>query len=98
MDGSQRDARGGVGVHLRVLTWNVHGCVGRDRVCDPHRVADVLEAAQPDIAALQEIDTRVARSLALDPFSYFAERFGWTAVPARTITTKDGHYGHILMS
>lgn len=83
---------------IRVLSWNVHGCVGRDRVCDPHRVAEVLEAARPDIAALQEIDARVARSLSLDPFAYFADRFGWAAVPARTITTKDGHYGHILMS
>jgi len=26
------------GSTVRVLTWNVHGCVGRDRVCDPDRV------------------------------------------------------------
>ena len=36
---------------LRFLTWNVHGCVGRDGVCDLDRVAAVLEAAQPDISA-----------------------------------------------
>jgi endonuclease/exonuclease/phosphatase family metal-dependent hydrolase len=83
---------------LRVLTWNVHGCVGRDRVCDPHRVAEVLAAARPDIAALQEIDARLARSLSLDPFTYFAERFSWASVAARTLATRDGHYGHILMS
>jgi endonuclease/exonuclease/phosphatase family metal-dependent hydrolase len=82
---------------LRVLTWNVHGCVGRDGVCDPQRVAHVLEAVQPDISALQEIDNRT-RALALDPFSYFGELFGWTTVSARTLTAKDGHYGHIVMS
>jgi endonuclease/exonuclease/phosphatase family metal-dependent hydrolase len=85
------------GSTLRVLTWNVHGCVGRDRVCDPDRVAAVLEAAQPDISALQEIDARI-RALALDPFSYFADLFSWTAVSARTLTAQDGHYGHIVMS
>jgi endonuclease/exonuclease/phosphatase family metal-dependent hydrolase len=82
---------------IRVLTWNVHGCIGRDGVCDPARVAGVLEAAQPDISALQEIDART-RALAQDPFSYFAELFDWTAVSARTLTAKDGHYGHIVMS
>jgi endonuclease/exonuclease/phosphatase family metal-dependent hydrolase len=82
---------------LRVLTWNVHGCVGRDGVCDPARVARVLEAAQPDICALQEIDART-RAEALDPFSYFGELFGWTTVSARTLTARDGEYGHIVMS
>ena len=43
------------GSTVRVLTWNVHGCVGRDGMHDPDRVARVLEAAQPDISALQEI-------------------------------------------
>lgn len=85
------------GSSIRVMTWNVHGCVGRDGVCDPDRVAHVLEAAQPDICALQEIDTRT-RALARNPFSYFADLFGWTAVAARTLEAKDGHYGHIVMS
>ena len=82
---------------LRVLTWNVHGCVGRDGVCDPDRVARVLEAARPDVSALQEIDSRT-RAAAQDPFSYFGELFGWTTLTARTIAAKDGHYGHIVMS
>jgi len=82
---------------IRVLTWNVHGCVGRDGVRDPNRVARVLEAAQPDISALQEIDGRT-RAAADDPFSYFGELFGWTTVSARTLTAKDGHYGHIVLT
>lgn len=82
---------------LRVLTWNVHGCVGRDGVCDPDRVARVLEAVQPDISALQEIDNRTKRA-AQDPFSYFGSLFGWTTVAARTLSARDGHYGHIVLS
>jgi len=84
-------------LQVRFLTWNVHGCVGRDRVRDPDRVAHVLEAAQPDISALQEIDNRTT-SAARDPFSYFGELFGWTSVAARTLAARDGHYGHIVLS
>jgi endonuclease/exonuclease/phosphatase family metal-dependent hydrolase len=82
---------------LRFLTWNVHGCVGRDGVCDPDRVASVLEAAKPDVSALQEIDNRSTR-VARDTFSYFGSLSGWTAVAARTLTARDGHYGHIVLS
>jgi endonuclease/exonuclease/phosphatase family metal-dependent hydrolase len=82
---------------LRFLTWNVHGCVGRDGVCDPDRIARVLEAAQPDVTALQEIDSRTT-SAAQDPFSYFGTLFGWTTVAARTLAARDGHYGHIVLS
>lgn len=82
---------------IRFLTWNVHGCVGRDGICDPDRVARVLEAAQPDISALQEIDNRTTTA-ACDPFSYFGTLFGWTTVAARTLAARDGHYGHIVLS
>jgi endonuclease/exonuclease/phosphatase family metal-dependent hydrolase len=82
---------------IRFLTWNVHGCVGRDGVCDPDRVARVLEAAQPDISALQEIDNRTTKA-ARDPFSYFGQMFGWTSVATRTLAARDGHYGHIVLS
>ena len=82
---------------LRFPTWNVHGCVGRDGVCDLDRVAAVLEAAQPDISALQEIDNRTTQ-VAHDPFSYFGTLFGWTTVAARTLAARDGHYGHIVLS
>ena len=40
----------------RILTYNVHSCVGSDRRLDVGRVADVIAAEAPDIVALQEID------------------------------------------
>jgi endonuclease/exonuclease/phosphatase family metal-dependent hydrolase len=39
---------------LRVATYNVHGCVGRDGRHDPHRVAAVIEELNADVVALQE--------------------------------------------
>jgi endonuclease/exonuclease/phosphatase family metal-dependent hydrolase len=43
---------------LRVLSWNVHGCVGGDGRFDPERVARVIERHRPDVALLQERSTR----------------------------------------
>ena len=39
---------------LRVATYNVHGCVGRDGRHDPARVASVITELDVDMAALQE--------------------------------------------
>ncbi len=41
---------------LRVVSWNVHKCVGGlDRRYDPGRVAAVLASASPDVVMLQEV-------------------------------------------
>jgi endonuclease/exonuclease/phosphatase family metal-dependent hydrolase len=42
-------------VRLRAVSWNIHGCVGRDRRFDPLRVAHVLQLLRPDVALLQEV-------------------------------------------
>ena len=39
---------------LRIATYNVHACVGRDGRHDPDRVAAVIEELNADVVALQE--------------------------------------------
>ncbi len=39
---------------LRVATYNVHACVGRDRRHDPDRIAAVIGELDADVVALQE--------------------------------------------
>ncbi len=43
---------------LRLMTWNIHGCVGADRNRDPARIVAGLASVEPDILALQEVDVR----------------------------------------
>jgi endonuclease/exonuclease/phosphatase family metal-dependent hydrolase len=38
------------------MTYNVHGFIGTDGVADPERVASVIEAAEADLVALQEVE------------------------------------------
>lgn len=51
---------------LRLMTWNVHRCVGTDRKLDVARVAEVIAACRPDIVALQELDVGRARTGGVD--------------------------------
>jgi endonuclease/exonuclease/phosphatase family metal-dependent hydrolase len=42
---------------FRVLSYNVHSCVGMDGILSVDRIARVIEKAGPDIVALQELDS-----------------------------------------
>src|SRR3954454_19768884 len=46
----------------RIVTYNVHRCVGNDRRLDVGRIVEVLAALEPDIVALQELDVRRQRT------------------------------------
>lgn len=47
---------------VRLMTYNVHRCVGLDGRHAPERVAEVIAACDPDIVALQECDVERART------------------------------------
>lgn len=58
---------------LRLMTYNVHRCVGADRKLDVERVAEVIAAERPDVVALQELDVRRARTRGVDQAHRLAE-------------------------
>lgn len=60
----------------RLVTWNVHRCVGRDGVCSPARIARILASLQPDIVALQELDVRRMRTGGVDQAEAIARELG----------------------
>ncbi|HVJ44759.1 MAG TPA: endonuclease/exonuclease/phosphatase family protein [Luteolibacter sp.] len=47
---------------LRVMTYNIHSCVGIDGKLRPERIARVINRLQPDIIAVQEVDAHRLRS------------------------------------
>jgi endonuclease/exonuclease/phosphatase family metal-dependent hydrolase len=61
---------------VRILTYNVHRCVGTDRRLDVGRVAEVIAAQTPDIVALQELDVGRARTGGVDQAHQIALRLG----------------------
>lgn len=80
---------------LRVATWNVHGCVGRDGVRDVLRTARAVRGLGADIVALQELDSRYGGE---DVFDMLSAAVGPHAVGARTLRGPEGDYGHLLAS
>ncbi len=82
---------------VRILTWNIHKGVGLDGIYDLERIVGLVRRHEPDIVALQEVDSRRAPD-GDSPFSYLRQAFGEHCVEARAITAPDGDYGHVVIS
>jgi endonuclease/exonuclease/phosphatase family metal-dependent hydrolase len=83
---------------VRLMTWNIHGAFGRNPRFDLERVIALVRKWQPDMIALQEVDSRRRLPNGGDPFHLLQEALGKHGISARSITTADGHYGQMLIS
>ncbi len=80
------------------MTWNIHGTFGRNRRFDLARVVDTIAGVAPDIAALQEVDSRGLKSGGDDPFAVLQGAVGQHGIGAKSIVRADGSYGQTLIS
>jgi len=81
---------------MKLATWNVHRCIGRDGEKSPERCAAVLQEIDADVIALQELESRPGHEL--DVLAYLARETGARAIAGSTIIEKDGHYGNALLT
>jgi endonuclease/exonuclease/phosphatase family metal-dependent hydrolase len=58
----------------RIMTYNVHSCVGVDGKLDVGRIAAVIAQSKPDIVALQELDVGRLRTGGVDQVHAIASR------------------------
>ena len=47
---------------LTLMSYNIHNGVGIDNVTDYNRIGQMIKSHQPDIVAIQEIDSMTTRS------------------------------------
>jgi endonuclease/exonuclease/phosphatase family metal-dependent hydrolase len=73
---------------IKVVTYNIHGCIGVDRRYDPARIAAVLREIDADIACLQEVRARRANRFHENQAAYLAEATG------RRMVLGAGEHGH----
>lgn len=83
---------------IRFMTWNIHGAVGLNPRFDVQAVVKLIKTWNPDIVALQEVDSRGHAGPADDPFALLQAALGQHGINAHSITTIDGHYGQMLVS
>ncbi len=86
------------GRSIRILTYNVHSCIGTDRKIDPGRVAAVIKEARVDIVALQEIDVRRHRTGGVDQAGMIASLLKMEAHFNPALTPADEQYGDALIT
>src|SRR5579863_10680298 len=82
----------------RIVTYNVHRCVGADSRLDVGRVADVIAALEPDIVALQELDVGRARTGGVDQAHQLAQRLGMAFHFNAALRVEEELYGDAILT
>jgi endonuclease/exonuclease/phosphatase family metal-dependent hydrolase len=83
---------------MRIMTYNVHGCVGVDKKLDVGRIAAVIAQSKPDVVALQELDVGRARSGGEDQAHAIASRLGMTFHFNPAINLAEERYGDAILT
>jgi endonuclease/exonuclease/phosphatase family metal-dependent hydrolase len=84
------------GWHMKLATWNIHRCIGRDGEKSPARCAAVLQEIDADVVALQEVESRPGHEL--DVLAYLARTTGARAIAGSTMIEQDAHYGNAVLT
>lgn len=80
-------------VQVKIMCYNVQHCVGMDTVLDYDRTANVIIAQQPDIVALQELDSMTKRSKFHNQLGELASRTSYHDIFGKAIEFDSGTYG-----
>src|SRR5512133_1591941 len=65
---------------LRIITYNIHRCIGGDQKVSTERISNVISSHQPDIVALQEVDYGQTRPAWYDQAAIIAEHLNFQEV------------------
>jgi endonuclease/exonuclease/phosphatase family metal-dependent hydrolase len=86
------------GSQLRILTYNVHRCLGRDRRLSVDRVSDVISEQEPDVVALQELDVNRARTGFVDQVARIAGALAMNWFYAAALEQNGEQFGNGILS
>jgi endonuclease/exonuclease/phosphatase family metal-dependent hydrolase len=85
-------------VAVRIMTYNVHRCLGLDRKLSPQRVAEVIASCHPDIVALQELDVGRLRSGRVDQAETIARELGMELHFFPAVRILEEQFGDAILS
>ncbi len=83
---------------LRVATYNVHGCVGTDKIRSERRIADVIRSLDLDVVGLQELDLNRTRSARANQLSLITAALGWSGHFFPAFKREEEEYGDAIIS
>ena len=85
-------------VTLRVMTYNVHSCIGQSGHPLPDRIAEVISSYMPDIVALQELDSGLKRTGFVDQAQELARLLKMQFQFHPSLYLEEGFYGNAILS
>jgi endonuclease/exonuclease/phosphatase family metal-dependent hydrolase/Icc-related predicted phosphoesterase len=83
---------------VRVMSYNIRNAKGMDNIVDYQRIADVINNLNPDIVALQELDSVTNRSQGVDVLAQLANHTAMYSVYGASIPFDGGKYGIGILS
>ncbi len=83
---------------IRIMTYNVHSCVGMDGKTSPQRIARVIARHEPDIVALQELDMGRKRTGNVDQPHLIAHELGMLYHFHPSVIVDEERYGNCVLS
>jgi endonuclease/exonuclease/phosphatase family metal-dependent hydrolase len=82
----------------RIVTYNVHRCVGNDRRLDVTRIVAVLAQLNPDIVALQELDVGRQRTGHVDQAWEIAQGLDMACHFNAALQVEEERYGDAILT
>ena len=83
---------------VRVMTYNVHSCIGLDGRLSPERIARVIGRHEPDIVAIQELDCGRVRTDGVDQPHWIAKELEMMYHFHPAIHIEEERYGTAILS
>jgi endonuclease/exonuclease/phosphatase family metal-dependent hydrolase len=83
---------------IRVMTYNVHGCLGMDGMLSPSRIARVIAQSDVDVVALQELDVGRNRSRFADQAAEIARHLRMDHHFHAAWSIEEEQYGNAILS
>lgn len=83
---------------LRIMSYNVHSCVGMDGISSLKRIARVIARYKPDVVALQELDVGKERSHFKNQVDELCELLNMQGYFSPAMTGGDELYGDAILS
>lgn len=83
---------------MRLVTYNVHRCVGVDKRLDVERIAGVIAELEPDIVCLQELDVGRARTGGVDQARAIGDRLSMAVRFHAAMRVEAEEYGDAILT
>ena len=83
---------------VRVVTYNIHKCIGVDGRYDPARIAAVLREIDAEIACLQEVGARRGIGRHSDQWAYLGEATGCRVILGAGLRERRGRFGNAILT